>query len=139
MKTWIEILELTGEQRKLFALGRKVNDALPRESGLRPNDAAFKKAADKLGIKKSQAIKAWNVFSFDEKVIAEKKTEIAFIADQLTNDENSTDAEMIDHLAKETNIPVAKISKLVKSLRGKFLKEPLMGIDIAKKLIKKHL
>lgn len=50
--------------KKLFVLGRQVNDNLPPEIGLRPKDADFAKAAKKLGISKPKAIKAWNVFTW---------------------------------------------------------------------------
>ena len=45
-----------------------------------------------------------------------KKTHKAldFIADQLSNDEYSSDADLILHIAKETGNSVANISKLVK-------------------------
>lgn len=74
-------------------------------------------------------------------ILQEKKTDSAinFIADQLSNDESSTDAEMILHLAKETHTPVAKMSKLVKALRPGFLKGGMMMSDDAAAKIKKYL
>ena len=36
------------------------------------------------------------------------KSQIDFIADQLSNDEGSTDAELILHIAKETGITVTQ-------------------------------
>jgi len=69
-----------------------------------------------------------------------KKNEIwQFIAYQLTNDESSTDKEMIDHLSKETKIDKAKISKLVKKERDYFLKGMLIKTEDAVKVIKKYL
>lgn len=74
-------------------------------------------------------------------VIIEKKTDnaIRFIADQLTNDESSTDAEMVLHLAKETHTPVGKMAKLVKALRPKFISGGLIDRQDAAKMIKKYL
>lgn len=73
--------------------------------------------------------------------ITEKKTDRAvdFIIGQLQNDENSTDAEMILHLAKETHNPIGKVSKMVKAERTNFLSNPLMNMVIARKLVRKYL
>lgn len=73
--------------------------------------------------------------------IIEKKTNkaIDFIISQLQNDESSTDAEMVLHLAGETHNPVGKIAKLVKNERTKFLSNPLMDMADARKLVKKYL
>lgn len=67
-----------------------------------------------------------------------KKNTIEFILDQLTNDDKSTDAEMILHISKETHIPIAKISKLVKSKRNLFMNS-MMDMDMAGKIVKKYL
>ena len=64
---------------------------------------------------------------------------IQFIMQVLTNDENSTDAELILHIAKETHTPIAKASKLVKSERNRFLQGELMSDNEAKALIKKYI
>jgi hypothetical protein len=47
--------------------------------------------------------------------------DIEFIEDQLTNDEESTDEEMISHIAKETGIPETQAAKWVK-LREKYMR-----------------
>lgn len=52
--------------KKLFALGREVNINLPHESGLKPSKEQFKKAAEKMGITVSKAMKAWNEFTWGE-------------------------------------------------------------------------
>ena len=52
-----------------------------------------------------------------------------FIADQLTNDESSTDKEMIDHLSSETKIDKKKIATLVKKERSNFMN--YLGLEIA--------
>lgn len=54
-----------GTDKKLFALGRQVNDALPHESGMKPSKEQFKIAAKKLGISVNKAIKAWNEFTWN--------------------------------------------------------------------------
>lgn len=51
--------------KKLWALGRQVNDNLPPESGMKPSKEQLKVAAKKLGIPLSKATKAFNVFMFD--------------------------------------------------------------------------
>lgn len=73
-----------------------------------------------------------------------EKTKIAlfvfeYIADQLTNDESSTDKEIIDHLTKETKLDKNKISNLVKKERDFFLKGKLIKTEDAIKRIKKYL
>jgi hypothetical protein len=76
-----------------------------------------------------------------ESFVVEKKTKnaIDFIIGQLQNDEVSTDAEMILHLAKETHTPVGKISKLVKIERSNFLSHPLAPMETNRKIVKKYL
>jgi hypothetical protein len=74
-----------------------------------------------------------------KKYLVEKTSkDIDFIADELSNDENSTDAELILHLTKETNISSSKISKIVKKLRSDFLKN-IISMDDAIIKIKKFL
>lgn len=71
--------------------------------------------------------------------ITEKKSDLEFIADQLTNDESSSDKEMIDHLSSETKFDKSKISKLVKKERSYFLKGTMIKTEDAIKRIKKYL
>lgn len=67
-----------------------------------------------------------------------KQSAVKFIADQLSNDENSTDAELILHLAKEVKgANIRKMSLLVKAERTNFLNNTLSHEDAAK-LIKKY-
>lgn len=67
-----------------------------------------------------------------------KKSTIDFIADQLSNDENSSDAELILHLAKETGTSIANISRLVKKERTFFMNNIVSNIS-SKKIINKYL
>jgi len=73
------------------------------------------------------------------KYINEGKSDLEFIVDQLTNDESSTDKEMIAHLSSETKIDKNKISKLVKKERNYFLKGSMIKTEDAIKRIKKYL
>jgi hypothetical protein len=67
-----------------------------------------------------------------------KKNAVLFIMDQLSNDESSSDAELILHLAKETGNSVANMSKLVKAERNNFLNN-IMPQDKGIKIIKKYI
>ena len=49
------------------------------------------------------------------------KEKINLIDDQLTNNENITDAELILYLAASVGAPICKMSKLVKTERTYFL------------------
>lgn len=61
-----------------------------------------------------------------------------FIADQLSNDEYSTDAELILHLAKSTKNSVPNMSKLVKAERNNFLNKIIPQKE-ARKIIAKYI
>lgn len=67
------------------------------------------------------------------------KRAIDFIMGQLMNDESSSDAEMILHLSQETHVPIAKISKLVKTERNRFLSSGIIPYEEARKIIKKYV
>lgn len=71
----------------------------------------------------------------------EEKTDFSFdfIIMQLTNDESSTDEEMIQHLSNETKISKNKIFKLVKKERNNFLQGKLINIKDAIKVVKKYI
>jgi hypothetical protein len=49
--------------------------------------------------------------------------EYGFIICQLENDEYSTDAEMVDHLAAETGIAKDGLARLVADHRSRFMSE----------------
>jgi histone H3/H4 len=66
------------------------------------------------------------------------KKQINFIADQLSNDEHSSDAELVLHIAKETGISIANISRLVKKERKTFM-NGIVSNDKATKIIRKYL
>lgn len=87
----------------------------PPEGGLPP-----KGVKEALTFEKKKGIKNHNIREALDEV---KKTHKAldFMMDQMSNDENSTDAEMILHIAKETGNPVGQVSKMVKSERKKFM------------------
>jgi F0F1-type ATP synthase delta subunit len=63
--------------------------------------------------------------------------DLEFIAMQFSNDENSSDKEMIAHLTSETGLSKSDITKLVKKGRGEFLKNPLMSMDKEMALLQK--
>jgi len=76
-----------------------------------------------------------------DKYIGEAKftmKKVDFIADQLSNDERSSDAELILNLSKETGISIANISRLVKKERSGFLNF-IVPLEKARKIIKKYL
>ena len=50
---------------ELFRLGKQVNFALPAAT-LKPSDAEMKIAAQKLGIKQTQAWRAWTRYTWEE-------------------------------------------------------------------------
>jgi hypothetical protein len=60
-----------------------------------------------------------------------------FIADQLVNDEYSTDRELADHLAKQTGMDLSVTKKIVKQIRPKTIKNPLMMTDDIIKMIQR--
>lgn len=66
------------------------------------------------------------------------KKQINFIADQLSNDESSTDAELVLHISKQTGVPIANISRLVKKERKKFMNS-IISNDNASKIIRKYI
>lgn len=59
----------------------------------------------------------------------EYKRDIWFIADQISNDEESSDEEMVEHLAEQTSIEKDLLSKIVSTERPKVFKNPLHEID----------
>lgn len=66
------------------------------------------------------------------------KKQIDFIADQLSNNEYDSDAKLILHIAKETGISIANISRLVKKERTNFMNS-IMSSSNASKIIKTYL
>jgi len=64
------------------------------------------------------------------------KEKINFVADQLTNNENASDAELIFHIASQIGSPICHTAKLVKTERKLFswgvVREPA-------KVIRKYL
>ena len=58
--------------------------------------------------------------------------------DQLSNNDSSSDADLILHLAKETKNSIANISKLVKKERSKFLNGIIPSKE-ARKMIAKYI
>lgn len=61
-----------------------------------------------------------------------------FIADQLSNDQSSSDAELILHLAKSTKNSVPNMSKLVKAERKNFLNK-IIPLNKGRKIIAKYI
>lgn len=66
------------------------------------------------------------------------KKQIDFIADQLSNNENASDAELILHISQQTGISIANISRLVKKERNTFM-NGIISSSNASKIIKKYL
>ena len=60
------------------------------------------------------------------------------VLDQLTNNEYASDAELIQHLAKETGNSIPNISKLVKAERNNFMNK-FMNQDKAIRIVKKYI
>lgn len=73
-----------------------------------------------------------------EKYLTEKN-DYEFVIMQLKNDEFSSDKEMVDHLSNQTKFDKKKIEKLVKNVRGEFLKNTLMDTTKSLKLVKKYI
>jgi hypothetical protein len=69
------------------------------------------------------------------------KKDYEVIAGTLHNDENSTDSEIVDFLADEVKADKAKLSKLVKAERNKFLGPAYSNNSIEQdiKIIKKYV
>ena len=141
MKTFVQIL-----REKKFTIEVDVRDAKKALAALKDDpNMKFKTDGSNFYIFKSQ-----DDFFAAEDILKRAKIKpaelqetrmkaIDFIADQMSNDEGSTDAEMVLHLAKETHIPVGKMSKLVKSLRPEFLRTGGMHIQVARDKIKKFV
>ena len=142
MKTFRQILR----EAKKFTIEVEVRDAKRALEALKDDpNMKFKTDGTNFYIFKTQddLLAAEDILKRAKIKIAElteKKTDKAlnFIADQLTNNDAASDAELILHLAKETHNPVGKISKLVKAERTRFMNN-MMDIGEAKSIIKKYL
>ena len=76
------------------------------------------------------------------KVNEDREGDIEFIADQLVNDDTSSDEEMIEFIVDETGFDKAKVSKIIKIERPKFLKDIKLQMLPTKDLVsivKKYL
>ena len=65
--------------------------------------------------------------------------EYGFIIDQLTNNEDASDDELIEHLSKETGGDINTLTKMVKECRSEFLTNPLMDIETAMHIITSYI
>lgn len=65
-------------------------------------------------------------------------TKISYAAQELSNNESSTDAEMILDIAQNLGAPIHKVSKLVKDKRTYFLNNILFDHEYTK-IIRKYL
>ena len=61
------------------------------------------------------------------------------VADILTNDDVSSDSEMLDFLTDETKFDKAKLKKLISAERTNFMKDKYLKLDVAIKVIKKFI
>jgi hypothetical protein len=61
---------------------------------------------------------------------------ISFIAQELSNNETATDAEMILNLAQQVGAPICKVAKLVKAERTFFLNHICDYTNLIKKYLK---
>lgn len=68
-----------------------------------------------------------------------EKNDMAVVIDQLSNDEESSDKELLQFLSKETSFKKEDLEKMIKKLRPTFLKTPVMTDKEAKDLISKFL
>ena len=77
-----------------------------------------------------------------KKINEGKEEDLHLIIDQLVNDDMSDDDDMIDFLVEETGFDRAKIKKLIKTERPKFLKDmklQMLPTGEIVKIIKKYL
>lgn len=99
-------------------IAKKYPDAIEAKPVLK------KTKADKVKVikPKSPGQKLPNIDAIDVKILKKKLSEedIEFIEDQLTNNENATDEEMVEHIMKETGITEAQAKKWVK-LRDRYM------------------
>ena len=95
----------------------------PEDGAMPPEDGAMPPKGVKEALTFEYKKKITTNENIREALDEVKKTHKAldFMMDQMSNDENSTDAEMILHIAKETGNPIGQVSKMVKSERTKFM------------------
>lgn len=113
--------------------------APPEEGAVPPEEGAMPPK----GVKEALTIETKKKITTNEnirEVLDEvKKTHkvLDFMMGQMSNDENSTDAEMILHIAKETGNPVGQVSKMVKSERTKFM-NGIISQKEGRKIVRKY-